>query len=221
MQKLQQKLNYQFTNISLLKQALTHRSKGKDNNERFEFLGDSVLGVVISAELFRRFSSIDEGKLSRLRSHLVREQTLLQIAEHLNLAALIIVGAGERKSGNFKRGAMLADTLEAIFAAVFLDSDFATARSVILSLYQPRLAGINLDDSLKDFKTQLQEYLQKHNNSLPKYTLIATSGSDHNALFSVNCVVNEPKIQAHSEANSIKKAEQKCAQILLVKLNLL
>ncbi|MCS5590152.1 MAG: ribonuclease III [Candidatus Thioglobus sp.] len=218
MDKLQQKINHQFKNIALLKLALTHRSMGKNNNERLEFLGDSILGVVISRELYKRFDHVDEGKLSRLRSYLVRGQTLAQIAAELRLSDILILGSGELKSGGFKRESIQADAVEAIFGAVLLDADFETANTVILDLYRDLLDGINPNDSLKDPKTQLQEYLQKRGNALPKYELIKTVGKDHNAVFTVNCSLQDQAMQVEQVAKSIKRAEQSCAQILLDKL---
>ncbi len=220
MQKLQQKINYQFKDAGLLKLALTHRSIGSRNNERLEFLGDSVLGVVISRELYQRFEGIDEGKLSRLRSSLVRGKTLAELGKSLELSSCLILGSGELKSGGFRRESIQADCVEAIFGAILLDSDFDTTSRVILDLYQTLLADINLKDSLKDPKTQLQEHLQKYRSALPQYELIATKGKDHNAIFTVSCVLQDPKIQTTQNAKSIKRAEQVCAQILLDKLNI-
>lgn len=218
MKNLQQKINYQFKNNALLKLALTHRSIGKHNNERLEFLGDSVLGLVISRELHQRFTNIDEGKLSRLRSSLVRGKTLAKIGLELELSNLLILGAGELKSGGFRRESIQADCVEAIFGAILLDSDFDTANRVILDLYQQLLDDIDLQDSLKDAKTQLQEHSQKHGNTLPEYTLIKTTGKDHNAVFTVNCQLKDQKTQTTQTAKSIKIAQQLCAQILLDKL---
>ena len=218
MDKLQQKINYQFKDVALLKLALTHRSMGKNNNERLEFLGDSILGLVISRELYKRFDHVDEGKLSRLRSHLVRGQTLAQLARELELSDILILGPGELKSGGFRRESIQADTVEAIFGAVLLDSGFETINTVILDLYCDLLDGINPNDSLKDPKTQLQEYLQKRGNILPKYELVKTVGKDHNAVFTVNCSLQDQAIQVEQAAKSIKRAEQLCAQILLDKL---
>ena len=218
MDKLQQKINYQFKDAALLKLALTHRSIGKNNNERLEFLGDSILGVVISRELYKRFDHVDEGKLSRLRSHLVRGQTLAQLAGELELSEVLILGSGELKSGGFRRESIQTDAVEAIFGAVFLDSDFETINRVILDLYRDLLDGINPNDSLKDPKTQLQEYLQKRGNALPKYELVKTVGKDHNAVFTVNCSLQDQAMQIEQSAKSIKRAEQLCAQILLDKL---
>lgn len=218
MEKLQQKINHQFKDISLLKLALRHRSIGKNNNERLEFLGDSVLGMVISAELYRRFPNIDEGKLSILRSSLVRKQTLAQIGTILALSTYLVLGQGELKSGGFKRQSIQADCVEAIFGAIFLDAGFDNVNTVILNLYQNLLANIDLADSLKDPKTKLQEYLQQHKNMPPKYELIDTKGKDHNAVFTVRCFLKEQKIQTTQTAKSIKKAQQICAQTLLDKL---
>ena len=218
MDKLQQKINYQFKDAALLKLALTHRSIGKNNNERLEFLGDSILGVVISRELYKRFDHVDEGKLSRLRSHLVRGQTLAQLAGELELSEVLILGSGELKSGGFRRESIQTDAVEAIFGAVFLDSDFETINRVILDLYRDLLDGINPNDSLKDPKTQLQEHLQKRGNALPKYELVKTVGKDHNAVFTVNCSLQDQAMQIEQSAKSIKRAEQLCAQILLDKL---
>jgi ribonuclease-3 len=221
MDKLQQKINYQFKDIALLKLALTHRSMGKNNNERLEFLGDSILGVVISRELYKRFDHVDEGKLSRLRSHLVRGQTLAQLAGELELSDILILGPGELKSGGFRRESIQADAVEAIFGAVLLDSDFETINRVILDLYRDLLDDINPNDSLKDPKTQLQEYLQKRGNTLPKYELVKTVGKDHNAVFTMNCSLQDQALQIEQSAKSIKRAEQSCAQILLDKLAIL
>ncbi|SFV84260.1 Ribonuclease III [hydrothermal vent metagenome] len=221
MDKLQQKINYQFKDVALLKLALTHRSMGKNNNERLEFLGDSILGVVISRELYKRFDHVDEGKLSRLRSHLVRGQTLAQLAGELELSDILILGPGELKSGGFRRESIQADAVEAIFGAVLLDSDFETINRVILDLYHDLLDDINPNDSLKDPKTQLQEYLQKRGNTLPKYELVKTVGKDHNAVFTMNCSLQDQAMQVEQAAKSIKRAEQLCAQILLDKLTTL
>jgi len=218
MDKLQQKINYQFKDNALLKLALTHRSMGKNNNERLEFLGDSILGLVISRELYKRFDHVDEGKLSRLRSHLVRGQTLAQLARELELSDILILGPGELKSGGFRRESIQADAVEAIFGSVLLDSGFETVNRVILDLYHDLLDGINPNDSLKDPKTQLQEYLQKRSNILPKYELVKTVGKDHNAVFTVNCSLQDQAMQVEQAAKSIKRAEQLCAQILLDKL---
>ena len=161
MQKLQKNISYQFKDINLLKQALTHRSVSKKNNERLEFLGDSVLGCVISLEIYQRFPLIDEGQLSRLRSSLVRGQTLAKLAKTLNISESLLLGQGELKSGGFRRESIQADAFEAILGAIFLDSDYTTVSEIILKLYNDLLNDSGPEDSLKDFKTQLQELLRK------------------------------------------------------------
>ena len=215
MDKLQKNLSYQFSDIDLLKKALTHRSVSKSNNERLEFLGDSVLGSIISEELYSRHANIDEGQLSRLRSHLVRGNTLANLAKKLNIAENLILGQGELKSGGFRRESILADTFEAILGAIFLDSDYLTVKKVTLLLYSDLLNETKSEDSLKDFKTQLQELLQKKGYSLPKYELLQTKGKDHNAVFYVSCHIEELKIMVEKNAKSIKRAEQACAQSIL------
>ena len=219
MDKLQKNISYQFNNIDLLKQALTHRSVSKYNNERLEFLGDSILGCVISRELYQRFPLIDEGQLSRLRSSLVKGQTLAKLAKIINLSETLVLGQGELKSGGFRRESIQADAFEAILGAIFLDSDFLTVSSIILKLYENLLNDASPEDSLKDFKTQLQELLQKKGLSLPQYELMKTKGQDHNAIFYVRCIINEYDLKVEKEAKSIKRAEQACAESLLERLS--
>ena len=215
MEKLQKNLSYQFSDIELLNKALTHRSVSKNNNERLEFLGDSVLGSIISEELYSRHSNIDEGQLSRLRSHLVRGNTLANLAKKLNISENLKLGQGELKSGGFRRESILADTFEAILGAIFLDSDYLTVKKVVLNLFSDLLNEARSEDSLKDFKTQLQELLQKKGYDLPKYELLQTRGKDHNAVFYVSCHVEALKIKVEKNAKSIKRAEQACAQSIL------
>ena len=221
MERLQKNIDYSFNNIDLLKQALTHRSVGKKNNERLEFLGDSVLGSIISRELYQRFPSIDEGQLSRLRSHMVRGQTLAKLAKQINLSEQLILGQGELKSGGFRRESIQADAFEAVLGAIFLDSDYLTVNKVILKLYKELLDEANPDDSHKDFKTQLQEALQKRGSDLPQYDLIKTSGKDHNAVFYVRCSLTNENIKVEKSSKSIKRAEQACAEVILEKLSIL
>lgn len=218
MDKLQKNISYQFNNVELLKQALTHRSVSKKNNERLEFLGDSILGCIISRELYQRFPLIDEGQLSRLRSHLVRGQTLAKLAKTINLSETLVLGQGELKSGGFRRESIQADAFEAILGAIFLDSDYLTVSGVVLKLYEDLLNDASPEDSLKDFKTQLQELLQKKRYSLPQYELIKTKGQDHDAIFYVRCIVSEYDLEVEREAKSIKRAEQACAEFLLERL---
>ena len=207
MEKLQKNIDYHFSDAALLKQALTHRSVNNNNNERLEFLGDSILGCVISHELYLRFPLVDEGQLSRLRSSLVRGQTLAKLAKTLNLSENLVLGQGELKSGGFRRESIQADAFEAILGAIFLDSDYLTVSAVILKLYDGLLNEASPDDSLKDFKTQLQELLQKKGRSLPMYELIKTKGQDHNAVFFVSCHIKEFNLTVEENAKSIKRAE--------------
>ena len=215
MEKLQKNLSYQFSDIELLNKALTHRSVSKHNNERLEFLGDSVLGSIISEELYSRHSNIDEGQLSRLRSHLVRGNTLANLAKKLDISENLRLGQGELKSGGYRRESILADTFEAILGAIFLDSDYLTVKKVVLNLFSDLLNEVKSEESLKDFKTQLQEMLQKKGYDLPKYELLQTRGKDHNAVFYVSCHVEALKIKVEKNAKSIKRAEQACAQSIL------
>ena len=219
MEKLQKNIDYHFSDVALLKQALTHRSANKNNNERLEFLGDSILGCVISQELYHRFPLVDEGQLSRLRSSLVRGQTLAKLAKSINLSETLLLGQGELKSGGFRRESIQADAFEAILGAIFLDSDYVTVSAVILKLYDELLNEASPDDSLKDFKTQLQELLQKKGHSLPIYELIKTKGQDHNAVFYVSCHIKEFNLIVEENAKSIKRAEQACAELILESLS--
>ena len=219
MEKLQKNIDYHFSDVALLKQALTHRSVNKNNNERLEFLGDSILGCVISHELYHRFPLVDEGQLSRLRSSLVRGQTLAKLAKSINLSETLLLGQGELKSGGFRRESIQADAFEAILGAIFLDSDYVTVSAVILKLYDELLNDASPDDSLKDFKTQLQELLQKKGHSLPIYELIKTKGQDHNAVFYVSCHIKEFNLSVEENAKSIKRAEQACAELILESLS--
>jgi len=219
MEKLQKNIDYHFSDAALLKQALTHRSVNNNNNERLEFLGDSILGCVISHELYLRFPLVDEGQLSRLRSSLVRGQTLAKLAKTLNLSENLVLGQGELKSGGFRRESIQADAFEAILGAIFLDSDYLTVSAVILKLYNGLLNEASPDDSLKDFKTQLQELLQKKGRSLPMYELIKTKGQDHNAVFYVSCHIKEFNLTVEENAKSIKRAEQACAESILGSLS--
>ena len=220
MDKLQKNISYQFNNIDLLKQALTHRSVSKNNNERLEFLGDSILGCVISCELYQRFPLIDEGQLSRLRSYLVRGQTLAKLAKTIKLSETLILGQGELKSGGYRRESIQADAFEAILGAIFLDSDYSTVSRVVLKLYKDLLNDASPEDSLKDFKTQLQELLQKKGYSLPKYEVIETKDTtaELDAVSYVSCHIKEYNLTVEKKAESIKRADQACAKALLERL---
>ena len=216
--RLCKRLGYEFTSIGLLKQALTHRSASSNNNERFEFLGDAILSMVISQTLFERFPDEHEGQLSRLRAHLVKGDMLANIAHELTLGDYLYLGQGELKSGGFRRASILADALEAIFAAVFFDGGLDAAKHVILSLFKSRLDDPNLNETLKDAKTQLQEYLQSKKVPLPEYTLINVVGNEHEQLFYVECSIKNLQQSTQGHAETRRKAEQIAAKLLLDKL---
>lgn len=219
MNKLCRALDYRFNDEGLLSQALTHRSVGSRNNERLEFLGDSILSFVISSELYNRFSDSDEGTLSRLRASLVKGETLASMARELSLGDYLNLGSGELKSGGFRRASILADTLEAIFGAIFLDSDIATVQAVILRLYQGRLQKVDPSKALKDPKTRLQEYLQSRSLPLPEYEVTDIKGKSHDQTFTVSCTVQGLARAVVSTGSSRRKAEQAAAQEVLSKLD--
>lgn len=208
--------NYDFNDNNLLQQALTHRSLGNNNNERLEFLGDAVLGSVVAAALFRKFPEANEGDLTRLRAHLVKGERLAEIANQHGLQDMINLGPGELKSGGWRRQSVLANTLEAILGAIFLDSDFESCQRVILHLYQPYLETINIDDIQKDAKTRLQEYLQSRQLNTPVYKLISQTGSPHNPHFKVSCHVENLDQEIIAEGKSKRKAEQAAAEKALL-----
>lgn len=204
-----------FNNPALLEQALTHRSATKTNNERLEFLGDSILGFVVTKWLYSNFSALPEGKLSRMRSSLVKGKTLAEVARHYQLSDKLILGVGELKSGGFNRSSVLADTVEAIFGAVFIDQGIDVAEKFILKVFHNWLELVDPSISDKDAKTQLQEYLQSHSYSVPDYVLLGTKGKDHLQTFMIKCEVKELNLTAIAEMRSRKKAEQLAAQNIL------
>lgn len=213
--RLCRRLKYNFQDIKLLKRALTHCSMGNDNNERLEFLGDSILSFVIANALFERFPQESEGQLSRLRAFLVKGQSLAQIAIELQLGDFLYLGQGELRSGGFRRESILADALEAVIAAIYLDGGFEQSKSVILQLYATRLDDKSLKDTLKDAKTQLQEFLQARKKPLPEYTLTKVEGEEHNQQFYVCCKVEGVAFEANGSGVNRRKAEQEAAEILL------
>lgn len=218
LERLSRRLDYQFKKNAYLKQALTHCSVGSDNYERFEFLGDSILSFVIANELFHRFPMQSEGQLSRLRSFLVRGDMLVEIAKELQLGDFLFLGQGELKSGGFRRASILADALEAVFAAVFFDGGIDAAQDVILKLYRSRLEDPNLNDCLKDAKTLLQEYLQAEKIALPEYTLTKVEGDEHDQMFYITCAVVGKKQVTYGEGSNRRKAEQLAAKLMLEQL---
>ena len=208
-------LGYVIADATLAERALSHRSARGRSNERLEFLGDAVLDTVISDALFRRFPDADEGILSRLRASLVRDRSLAVLATGLELGALIRLGSGELKSGGARRDSILADALEALFGAVFLDGGYAAAESVILRVFAQRLQTLELDAARKDAKTELQEVLQSRALALPVYELLATTGEQHRQRFSVACRIDEPPHETHGEGGSRRTAEQRAARAML------
>ncbi|KLU28009.1 ribonuclease III [Caballeronia mineralivorans PML1(12)] len=215
---LESRLQYEFRNAELLRQAMTHRSHSATHNERLEFLGDSVLNCVVAALLFQRFAKLDEGDLSRVRANLVKQQSLYEIAQALNVSEALRLGEGELRSGGFRRPSILADTLEAIFGAVFLDGGFDAAHQVIKRLYTPILDHIDPRTIGKDAKTLLQEYLQGHKIALPTYTVVATHGAAHNQQFEVECTVPKLEVKVSGSGASRRAAEQAAAKKALDEL---
>jgi len=211
-QALQTALGHEFAAKDLLQQALTHRSHSVAHNERLEFLGDSVLNCVVASLLFDKFSRIDEGDLSRLRANLVKQQSLYEIAQRLELSPYLRLGEGELKSGGFRRPSILADTVEALFGAIFLDAGFDVARRVIGKLYLPVLETVDPKTLGKDAKTLLQEYLQGRKIALPVYTVVATHGAAHSQEFEVECAVQKLAIQVLGAGGSRRAAEQAAAK---------
>ncbi|RTZ42502.1 ribonuclease III [Candidimonas sp. SYP-B2681] len=212
---LEQALDYHFADATLLDQALTHRSHSSHHNERLEFLGDSVLNFVVAALLFKRFPRIDEGDLSRLRANLVKQASLADIATRLTLSQYLRLGEGELKSGGFRRPSILADALEAVFGAVFLDGGFDAAQKVIARQYEPVLVHVDPKTLGKDPKTLLQELLQARKLDLPAYTVVATHGAAHNQLFEVECQIPKLDIKVSAPGASRRAAEQSAAELAI------
>jgi ribonuclease-3 len=215
---LQDGLGYRFRDPRLLQQALTHRSHGTPHNERLEFLGDGVLNCIIAAELYGRFGGLNEGELSRLRASLVREQRLHELAAALALGDELRLGEGELKSGGFRRPSILADALEALIGAVFLDGGFDAAREVVARLYRPLLETLDPRGADKDPKTLLQEWLQSRRYPLPKYNVIATHGAAHDQRFEVECLVPQLAIRTVGSGASRRLAEQEAARAAFERL---
>lgn len=224
-ERLLVRLGYQYQNPQLFQKALTHRSAKNAHNERMEFLGDSILGAIISEALFDKFPTADEGQLSRLRSSLVRGKTLAVIAKEIDLGDCLYLGEGEMKSGGHRRESILADAFEALLGSIYLDSNFEQTKTVTLSLYQERLKKLTLQSVEKDPKTRLQELLQSKKYELPVYDLLETKGEAHEQTFTVTCSVTistkddkKQNLQAKASSNSRRSAEQKAAHDILEQL---
>ena len=214
-QLLQTRLGYTFRDPGLLQQALTHRSHSALHNERLEFLGDSILNCVVASILYERYRGLDEGDLSRLRANLVKQQPLFEIAQKLDLSQFLRLGEGELKSGGFRRPSILADTLEALLGAIFLDAGFDSARDVIRAFYIPLLDTVDPGTLGKDAKTLLQEFLQAKRIALPTYNVIATHGAAHSQEFEVECLVPKLSVQVFGRGGSRRAAEQAAASLAL------
>ncbi|UNM95183.1 ribonuclease III [Ignatzschineria rhizosphaerae] len=222
MQQLEKNLNYTFMDKRLLKQAFVHRSYSQDNNERLEYLGDGCLNFIIAEALYHKLPDANEGELSQLRAHLVKEDTLAEIALKLNLNQFLILSLGEKNNEGEFRPSTLSDCLEALFGALFLDSDFETTRLVILSLYEPYFQSIiekakkDLGEIFKSPKSRLQEKLQALNREIPTYDVIDITGRDHEKVFKVLCTFESHKTIA--EGTTKKRAEQRAAELMLEKI---
>ncbi|OYQ39830.1 ribonuclease III [Rhodoferax sp. TH121] len=212
---LQQRLQHQFSNVSLLSRALTHRSFSADHYERLEFLGDSVLGLAISDLLYARLGALPEGDLSRVRANLVKQDTLHQLALGLGLPDVLKLGEGEMRSGGPKRASILADALEAIIGAVYLDAGFTKAQALVLRLFEAVEINPHMDAIGKDPKTELQEWLQGRKMKLPVYTVVGTLGAAHKQSFDVECEIPELRLSERGIGGSRRAGEQAAAAAML------
>lgn len=219
LERVQRTIGYQFNDPERLLLALTHRSFGNQNNERLEFLGDSIVNMVIAERLFKTFEKAREGQLSRLRARLVKGVTLADIGREFNLGDSLRLGSGELKSGGYRRDSILADAVESIIGAMYLDSDFETCRSHILRWFDERLTKLDLQDTQKDPKTRLQEYLQSRQLPLPRYEVIAVEGEAHAQTFEVSCKMDSLDRETHGRGSSRRNAEQQAARNALKALS--
>ncbi len=205
-----------FADATLLAQALTHRSAGAPHNERLEFLGDALVNQFVAEALYRQWPKADEGALTRARAELVRESALAGIARELGLGAQLTLGPGEMKTGGHRRDSILADALEALVAAIYLDSDFATCRGVVLPWFAPLMDALPPPNKVgKDAKPRRQEWLQARGKPLPQYALLEEGGDDHARSFRVGCIVGEPAVSTEGEGSSRRAAEQQAADAAL------
>ncbi len=216
--RLQRALGHEFDDPELLALALTHRSSGRRNNERLEFLGDSIVNHIVAEAIYQRFPEAREGDMSRMRASLVRGDTLADLARELELGAHLVLGPGERKSGGYRRGSILADALEAVAGAILLDGGIERCRECVLGWYRARLGELSLGGAKKDAKTELQEFLQGRGKPLPEYELLETSGEEHRQQFRVACHIGEPALAVEGRGGSRRKAEQEAARAALERL---
>lgn len=206
------RIGYRFNDPELLRRALTHRSFGAAHNERLEFLGDSVVNCAVALELYQKFPRLAEGELSRLRASLVNQQSLVGIAHRLDLGGQLRLGEGELKSGGARRPSILADAVEAVIGAVFLDGGFTDAHAVVTAIFATELGTIDPATAGKDPKTLLQEYLQARRIALPQYMVVATRGEAHEQQFQVECLIPELGVRSQGEGSSRRSAEQEAAR---------
>ena len=216
---LQQRIAHRFADPALLRRALTHRSYGAEHNERLEFLGDAVLSLAISSLLYEHFTGSDEGDLTRVRAHLVREESLHRVALLLGLSDVLFLGEGEARGGGAQRPSILADALEALIGAVFLDGGFSAARATVGSLFGEIIANTDKGSWSKDAKTELQEWLQARHLAVPAYRIVATRGQAHAQMFEVECAVAALGLTELGEGRSRRVAEQEAARRMITSLN--
>ncbi len=212
------RLGHDFGDPALLELAMTHRSYGGQNNERLEFLGDSIVNFVIAEALFRRFPEAREGQLSRLRARLVKGQTLAELAREMGFGEHLRLGSGEMKSGGHRRDSILADAVEAVIGAIYLDAGMESVRVRVLSWFAGRLEGISLLDTQKDPKTRLQEFLQSRQAPLPRYEVVSVEGEAHAQTFTVECHVEMLEAHTTGVGSSRRHAEQQAAEMALMHL---
>ena len=208
---LNDKFQYKFNDPKILSRALTHRSHSSENYERLEFLGDAVLDMVLSEALYKHFPELEEGRLSRMRAHLVNQKALAEIARGIELDKHLILGKGERTTGK-NRDSILSDSLEALIGGVYIDGGFEKVQAIILKLFDAMILEINPDDLFQDSKSGLQEALQKNNMELPRYNLIKTEGEQHDQMFEVECIVSSINLVTNGIGKNLKYAEQQAAE---------
>jgi ribonuclease-3 len=219
-QRLEQRLGYHFEDQRQLQLALTHRSHGATNNERLEFLGDSILNFVIGEDLYKRLPEAREGQLSRLRSQIVKGDTLALLAREFELGDCLILGEGELKSGGKNRDSILADSVEAIIGAMYLASGLEVCRERVLTWFAPRLNALSVNTSAKDSKSRLQEYLQSQRQPLPEYVVVEVGGEGHAQVFTIECRVALAKHATQAVASSRREAEKQAAALMLAHLKI-
>ena len=219
-QQLEQRIGYSFKSQRQLQLALTHRSHGATNNERLEFLGDSILNFIVGEDLFRRFETAREGQLSRLRSQMVKGETLAELAREFELSDCLILGEGEMKSGGRQRDSILADCVEALIGAIYLESGLDVCRTLVLKWYTHRLDELSSSTTAKDSKSRLQEYLQAQRQPLPEYLVVDVSGEGHAQVFTIECRVTLAKKPTSAQASSRREAEKLAATAMLELLDI-